>query len=83
MKQKDVALILVVVFVSAIVSFVVSNVVFVSPKNRQQQVEVVPVISSTFPTPDPKYFNSNSIDPTQLIQIGDSNNGTLFNGNGQ
>lgn len=83
MKQKDVALIIVIVFISAIVSFVVSNMLFSSPAKRQQQVEVVDAINSTFATPDSRYFNSNSIDPTQLIQIGNNNNTNPFNGSGQ
>ncbi|HEY1835615.1 MAG TPA: hypothetical protein VGG13_02215 [Candidatus Saccharimonadales bacterium] len=82
MKQKDVALIIVIVFVSGIVSLVVSRLLFASPQNRQQQVQVVPVISASFPTPDSRYFNSKSVDPTQLIQIGNNNNKNPFNGSG-
>lgn len=83
MKQKDVALIIVIAFVSAIVSLVVSRLLFASPQNRQQQVQVVPAITATFPSPDSRYFNSKSIDPTQLIQIGNNNNTNPFNGSGQ
>lgn len=82
MKQKDVALILVIVFISAVVSFFVSSTIFGSPSNRQQQAEVVDPITSSFPNPDPRYFNSNSIDPTQLIQIGNNNNTNPFSGSG-
>lgn len=82
MKQKDIALIIVVVAISAVVSFFVSKMIFASPKNRQQNVQVVQPISSDFPSPDPKYFNSKSIDPTQLIQIGNNNNSTPFSGTG-
>lgn len=70
MKQKDIALILVIVFVSGVVSFFVSNVIFTSPKNRQQQVEVVQPISSAFPQPSSQYFNNKAFDPTKLITIG-------------
>ncbi len=80
MKQKDLILIIVIVFISAILSLVLSNMIFTSPKNRHQSVEIVDAITSDFPTPDTKYFNSNSIDPTQLIQIGNNNNQTPFNG---
>ena len=78
MKQKDIALILVVVFISGIVSFVVSGKLFAA-KSSQQQVETVDKISSTFNVPDATYFNKNSIDPTQLIQIGNSSNPNPFN----
>jgi hypothetical protein len=83
MKQKDIALIVVIVFVSGIVSFFVSNKIFVTPKNRQQKVEVVDVISSEFQTPSTKYFNSTSVDPSELVQIGSNNNQNLFNGQTQ
>ncbi|HEX9153249.1 MAG TPA: hypothetical protein VF809_00330 [Candidatus Saccharimonadales bacterium] len=80
MKQKDVALILVLVFVSGVMSFLVSRWVFGKPANRQQKAEIVDVISSDFSLPPTKYFNNNSIDPTQLIQIGDANNPNPFAG---
>jgi hypothetical protein len=80
MKQKDVILIIVIAFVSAVLSLVLSNVLFASPKNRQQTVEIVDAITSDFSTPSKKYFNNSSVDPTQLIQIGNNNNQTPFNG---
>lgn len=83
MKSKDIALIGVVVFISIIVSVFVSKAVISSPKNRQQSVEVVPAISSTFPSPDSRYFNAKSIDPTQTITIGGSTNTNPFSSNSQ
>lgn len=83
MKQKDVALIIVIAAISAVVSFIVSNKIFVTPDNRQQKVEVVDPITASFQTPDKKYFNSNSIDPTQSSQIGTDNNQDPFSGGSQ
>ena len=80
MKQKDLALIIVIAVVSAVISFIVSNKIFVTPSNRQQKVEVVDAISPSFQTPDPRYFNSNSINPTQSTQIGAGNNQDPFSG---
>ena len=82
MKQKDVAMIMVIAFVSAIISLVASRLLFTAPQNQEQQVEVVPAITADFPAPDSRYFNSNSIDPTQLIQIGNNNNTNPFDGSG-
>jgi len=79
MKQKDYALILVIIFFSGIVSFILSNKIFVTPSNRQQQVQTVGVIDSSFVKPNEKYFNKDSIDPSQLIQIGANNNTNPFN----
>lgn len=79
MKQKDVALILIVVFVSVVASIVASKLIITSPKNRQQKVEVVEPIIADFPKPDSRYFNTNSVDPTKLITIGQDVNPQPFN----
>lgn len=83
MKQKDIALIIVIAFFSAIISFVISGKIFVTPANRQQKVEVVDKITNDFTPPSSKYFNADSIDPTQLVTIGNNNNQTPFNGTSQ
>jgi ABC-type maltose transport system permease subunit len=70
MKQKDLALIAVMVFIGAILSLVVSNLIFSTPKSKQQKAEVVDVITSDFPVPPPKYFNGNAVNPAQPITIG-------------
>lgn len=80
MKQKDLVLLIAVVVFSAIVSLVVSHFVFASPGNRQQTYAVVEVIKPDFPLPDARYFNANSVNPTQLIMIGTTTNDHPFNG---
>ena len=79
MKQKDIFLIIVIVFFSGIISLLFSSILISSPKNRQTKVEVVDPIASDFQEPDKRYFNAQAIDPTQLIKIGDSNNPQPFN----
>jgi hypothetical protein len=84
MKRNDVLLIGLVAFIAVILSFVVSNVVFGNPQKNAIKVPVVTPISSQFPLPqtDQNYkafFNSNALDPTQLIQIGNNNNQVPFN----
>ena len=78
MKQKDIALIVIIVFLSALISFFASNLIFGSPKNRQQQVEVVQPITADFPKPDSRYFNNSAFDPTQPITIGQNANPDPF-----
>lgn len=80
MKQKDIALIIIVVFVSGVISLVVSNFVFGSPEKRQEEVELVEPISAEFnvPAKDDKYFNSEALDPTLIIRIGDNSNEQPF-----
>jgi len=78
MKQKDIVLIIVIVFISAIASLLLSNAIFTSPKNRQQEVEVVQPISSELPKADPRYFNNQAFDPTQVITIDQNANPNPF-----
>ncbi len=70
MKQKDIALIIVMVFISAVLALVVSKFVFSAPQNREQKAEIVDEITPDFSTPPTKYFNAQSVDPTQPISIG-------------
>ena len=82
MKQKDLALIIVVIFLSAVISLLLSNMFINSPKNRQAQVEVVdPIVAEFDGSPGTKYFNEQSINPTKLIQIQDNQNPSPFSGN--
>ncbi|HEX8183039.1 MAG TPA: hypothetical protein VF575_05565 [Candidatus Saccharimonadales bacterium] len=78
MKQKDIALILVISIVSGIFSLIIGHFIFAAPKDRQQKVEVVSAITTDFAIPDTKYFNNDSINPTQLIRIGESTNSAPF-----
>ena len=80
MKQKDMVLIIAVIFVAGVFGVLISKVLISSPNNRKEKVEIVDVITSEFITPSDKYFNPKSVDPTQLIQIGDSSNTKPFNG---
>jgi uncharacterized SAM-binding protein YcdF (DUF218 family) len=79
MKQKDIALIVVMVFISGILALLLSNFVFSRPQNRKQTAEKVDVITDDFPQPPSKYFNSSSMNPTQLIEIGSNSNPNPFN----
>ena len=78
MKQKDIAVILGIAGVSLIIAFVLGNLVFGGSKDRQANVQVIDSISSDFSKPDSKYFNSQSVNPTQTIQIGGSSNPQPF-----
>ena len=84
MKNKNLAIIIAVVVISIIISAIIAGAIFTSPKNRRDKVPVVQVINSNFPdaTNDSAYtsfFNDKALAPTQLIQIGTSQNETPFN----
>lgn len=80
MKRKDISVLLVVAFVSAFLSVILSGLFFSTPEDRAQKVETAEVIETVFEVPDQKYFNSNSVNPTQNIQIGTDPNSNPFEG---
>lgn len=82
MKRKDFVFLLVVVFVSAVFSLLVSKLIFGSSQDRQETVEVVQPITANFPKPDKHYFNKDSFDPTKQITIGQNINPDPFSGSG-
>lgn len=77
MKQKDLTLIVVAAIFAGVVSLVVSKFFF-SSEARNLQAEIVEPISADFQKPDNRAFNDKAINPTKLIQIGDSNNKQPF-----
>ncbi len=79
MKQKDILLIIVISFMSIVLSLVASNIVFNNKNSKKLKTDVVTAITPEFKQPDTKYFNAQSNDPTQIIRIGDNSNQTPFN----
>lgn len=78
MKSKDIAVIIAVAFFAAIVSLLLTQTIFVSKDKKELTAETVEPINSQFNQPDKTVFNKDAVNPTQLIQIGDSNNSTPF-----
>lgn len=74
MKQKDIATIVVVALIAGIMSFVITGMVFGKQSELKTEVEVVEPISAELPEVDNRYFNENSINPTQIIRIGSNQN---------
>lgn len=78
MKRKDLTTIAIVAVASAIISFILSGMLFSPPEDRKQNVEVVESVLTDFKRPDTRYFNQNSINPSQNIQIGTDQNSNPF-----
>lgn len=70
MKQKDMIIIAVAVFIAAFGSYFLSKALFAKKENRSKEVKVVEQISTDFNPPGKRYFNENSLNPTQTITIG-------------
>ena len=78
MKQKDIAIIAITVFIAGIFSYVICSNFLFSTKDQKQTVEVVTPISSNFDLPDKKIFNTEAVNPTTVIKIGPNTNSQPF-----
>ena len=88
MKRKELLIIGATGFLAAIISFVVCGAIFGSPKKNPIKVPVVEKIDPSFPqvqtdTNYTSFYNAQALNPTQLIQIGGSNNNQPFQGGSQ
>ena len=69
MKKKDLAPLILVAGISALLSFFISGAL-ITPSDKTESAEVVRVLSSEFIRPDSAYFNENSVNPAQNIEAG-------------
>jgi len=83
MKNRDLAIIIVVAFLSALVSFGISKLIFSGQKSHSLKAPKVDQITADFKAPDGKYFNRLSLDITKVIVIGDSTNPNPLKSNSQ
>lgn len=88
MQRKELVTMGAVAVVAAIISFIIAGALFNSPKKHNATAPNVKVITTSFPDVknDPNYnfyLNPAALDPTQPIQIGNTQNTTPFNGTPQ
>jgi hypothetical protein len=67
-KQQDIAIIIIIVFVSGVMSFFISNK-FISPPAHDLTAPKVQPITADFAGLDKRFFNEKSINPTQIIRV--------------
>jgi len=79
-KRNDIALLILIVSLSLVISFLIVKAVFGEPQNQAVKAEVVQPISSQIVQPSSSIFNKNAINPTVVIQIGNPANQQPFNG---
>mgnify|MGYP000241717513 CR=1 FL=1 len=80
MKGRDLQIILLVAVISGIASVLLTDVFFSSEADRSQKVETAEKITTNFDRPDDLYFNANSFNPAQQIQIGQDPGSNPFQG---
>ena len=77
MKQQDLIIVVVIVFIAGIFSFIISNK-FITPSNQKQTAEIVSAIDPNFQLPDAEVFDSDAVNPTVKIQIKPGTNKSPF-----
>ena len=78
MKKNDIALIVLIVSISLVVSYFVVKALIGNPKSQEVSAEVVEPITADLVTPSNKIFNRDAINPTVVIQIGNPSNQQPF-----
>ncbi len=78
MKKNDIGIIIAIAVVAGVFSLVASSLIFTPNSSKQLKAQKIDAIESSFVQPDKRYFNQESINPTQLIKIGDSPNQQPF-----
>lgn len=73
MKKNDIALIILIVSITVVVSFFIAKALIGSPSNNPTKVEVVSPISNSFVAPSATIFNDTAVNPTENISIGNAN----------
>jgi hypothetical protein len=77
MKQQDIAMLLVIIFIAGVTSFIVSSK-FITPSDKKLTAEVVTPITTEFTLPESRHINSQSINPTVRIEIAPNSNQQPF-----
>ena len=80
-KQTDIAMLVLITAISLVAAYLIGGALINSPESRSTPVEIAIPINTDFPEPDTRIFNANSINPTEKIEIGDSNTNAPFQDN--
>jgi len=71
MKRTDIAAIILIASLSVGVAYFVADAIIGKPSNASVKVKTTQLISAEIDQPDSKIFNSNAINPTVEVVIGD------------
>ena len=73
-KSKDLTVLVILVGISALISYFASNALFSSKKSLSTKVELVDQVTSDFSYENKTYFTNNPLNPTKNITISQNNN---------
>lgn len=78
MKKNDIALIILIVSISLVITYFAVKAILGDPKGQEVKAEVVEPITAQLTEPSNKIFNRDAINPTVVIQIGAPSNQQPF-----
>ncbi len=78
MKKTDIALLILIVALSGLITYFIANALLGSQKQLTAKVTEVEPVKSSIETPEESVFNANAINPAIQIKIGDSSNQQPF-----
>ncbi len=70
MKKSDIAMIILIASISVLVAYFVAKAILGDTQNQSVKVKTADPISTNITQPDPTVFNSNAINPTVQVIIG-------------
>jgi len=76
MKKSDIAMIILIASISILVSYFVAKAVLGDVQNQSVKVKTADPISTHITQPDSTVFNSNAINPTVQVIIGNGQSQT-------
>jgi hypothetical protein len=75
MKKTDIAMIILIASVGMFVSYLlVTNISFIKVPEEGVEVQTMQAIGADVPDPDKRVFNSNAINPTVEVIVGNGEN---------
>ncbi len=79
MKKSDIASIILIDSISALIAWATANAVIGEPKQSALRIKSAEVINSSVASPDTRIFNAEAVNPTVERSIGKSANSLPFN----
>lgn len=71
MKKSDIAMIILIASISMLMAYFIGKAVIGDVQNETVKVKTAEPITTDISKPDPSVFNSNAINPTVEVIIGD------------
>ncbi|NCU30257.1 hypothetical protein EOL73_02050 [Candidatus Saccharibacteria bacterium] len=78
MKKTDIAMLVLVVALTGLITYLIANTLLGSSKQLSANVTVVEPISAEIEVPNGSIFNKDAINPGVQIKVGDSSNQQPF-----